>query len=155
MSTPSEVIRSTPKKRLIIRGLLMLAYITLAILVFVNGRGHTLLLDNKSAADGSYAGLRIVDATVNNQDPVQLTMRERVKATVIGQKHRIAIDVAGQRYEATFKVPFGEDFILVSLPRLAAGIDPFWEPFRSEVVAPPPAEEEPLPTLDSPAPIGG
>jgi hypothetical protein len=155
MSAPTVVLRSTPQKRLIIRGLLLAAYLALALVVFIYGRGHTLLLDNKSAADGSYAGFRSLSVSVNGGEPLQLALRERDKASVVGQLHTVRFEANGQAYEASFRVPFGEDIILVSLPKLAAGIEPFWEPFRSEPVPRAAPAEEELPSLDNPPPIGG
>ncbi len=155
MSAPSTVLRSTPRRRLIIRGLLITAYLALALVVFIYGRGHTLLLDNKSAVDGSYTGFRAVSVSVNGGAPLQLALRERDKALVVGQRHTVRFEANGQAYEASFKLPFGEDIILVSLPKLAAGVEPFWEPFRSEPVQRAAPVEEELPSLDNPPPIGG
>jgi hypothetical protein len=155
MSSPDVVLRSTPRKRLIIRGLLVAAYLALAVLVFIFGRGHTLLLDNKSAVDGSYTGFRAVSVSVNDGAPLQLALRERDKALVVGQRHTVRFEANGKVYEASFKVPFAEDLILVSLPKLAAGVEPFWEPFRSEPVPRVTPAEEELPSLDNPPPIGG
>ncbi|TFG81671.1 MAG: hypothetical protein E4H20_09310, partial [Spirochaetales bacterium] len=51
---------SVPTRRWIVRGVLAVLYIALAISVFVSGRGHTILMDNKSAVDGSYQAFRTV-----------------------------------------------------------------------------------------------
>jgi hypothetical protein len=67
----------------------------------------------------------------------------------------VRFEANGKVYEASFKVPFAEDLILVSLPKLAAGVEPFWEPFRSEPVPRVTPAEEELPSLDNPPPIGG
>jgi hypothetical protein len=131
------------------------AYLTLALIVFIFGRGHTLLLDNKTAADGSYTGFRTLSVSVNGGAPLQLALRERDKALVVGQRHTVRFEANGQVYEASFKLPFGEDIILVSLPKLAAGVEPFWEPFRSEPIPRAAPVEEELPSLDNPPPIGG
>lgn len=149
MSMPAKT------RRILMRSALATLYIAIAAITFIYGRGHTLLLDNKSAADGSYEAFRLVDVSVNGKAPLQLAFRDRLREMVSGQKHRITFEVNGTKYDATLRVPFGEDIILVSIPKLAAGIDPFWEPFRSEArPAPAPAEETP-PSLEEAPSIGG
>ncbi len=142
-------------RRMVVRAAIAAVYLALGLWVFIGGRGHTLLLDNKSAEDGSYAAFNQVDVSVNGKEAIPLARRERDKALVVGQKHTIRFDANGKTYEASFRVPFGEDLILVSIPKLAAGIEPFWEPFRTETVPRPQAEEEAVPSIENPSTLGG
>lgn len=142
-------------RRAAFRAALAAAYLAAAAWAFVGGRGHTILLDNKSAEDGSYAAFRTVEASVNGGEVQQLSMRERVKAVAVGQRLRVKASANGRTFEGEARIPFGEDIILVSLPKLAAGIEPFWEPFRSEPAPRPAAEDEAPPSLEAAPSIGG
>lgn len=143
------------RRRAAFRAALAAAYLAAAAWAFVGGRGHTILLDNRSAEDGSYAAFRAVEASVNGGEIQRLAMRERVKAVAVGQRLRVKASANGRAFEGEARIPFGEDIILVSLPKLAAGIEPFWEPFRAEPSPRPAAEDEAPPSLESAPSIGG
>lgn len=146
---------SSAGRRAAIRAALALAYLAIAAWAFVGGRGHTVLLDNKSAEDGSYAAFRTVEVSVNGGEAQQLSMRERAKAVAVGQRLRITASANGRSFEGEARIPFGEDIILVSLPKLEAGIEPFWEPFRTAPAPAPAAEDEAPPSLEAAPSIGG
>jgi hypothetical protein len=141
-------------RRLLTRAVLAVVYIALAVFLFVNGREHTILLDNKQAADGSSQAFRRVKVFVDKQSPVELFARDRDMVKVRGQRHRIRIetqDDAG-RLETVFTVPLKDNMILVSVPRMAAGVDDFWEPFVV-VYERPASEDTPPPSLDDPVQV--
>ena len=151
----SDVVDKTVRtRRAIVRAALIALYLALAAFVFTNGKGHTLLLDNKSLPDGSVKSLSIVEVYADKAPVVELLPRDRDMAFVTGQRHRIRIETPDgvAVKEVSFTVPLKEDMILVSIPKLAAGIEPFWEPFRT-APTPPPADEALPPPPDAPIPL--
>lgn len=143
-----------PNRRLIVRGGVLIVYLALIIFVFVSGRGHTVLVDNKTAADESYQAFSLVKVYVGNEDGLELMPRDRDKVVVRGQRQVIRIETreAATVTEKTIRIPIGVDTVLVSLPKMAAGIEPFWEPFVVEIQRVS-REEEVLPSLDDPVPL--
>jgi len=138
-------------RRLAIRAGLVVLYFALGAFVFLNGREHTILLDNKSAPDGSTQAFRRVKVYVGDAQPVELYARDRDMIKVKGQSHRIRIETqeGAKRTEATFKLGLQADMVLLSVPRMAAGLDDFWEPFIIEYERPK-TTDEPLPSLEAP-----
>jgi hypothetical protein len=142
------------KRRVLVRAGLLVAYAALAVFVFVNGRTHTFLLDNKTLGDGAIPAMRRVKVFVNNQKPIELYARDRELLMVRGQAHRIRIETQDPavRLEAKFTVPFGNDMILLSVPKMASGADDFWEEFIIHYERPT-NNDAPPPTLEEPVPI--
>jgi hypothetical protein len=118
-------------RRSVIRAGLVAVGVGLAVLAFVLGRGHTILLDNKDAEDGSVSAFDGVLVTVDRQEELEMYLGDRLAATVTGQSHRITIeDFNGDTVvEKKIRVPLGQDMVLVSIPKLAAGIEPAFVPF--------------------------
>ncbi len=118
-------------RRPFIRIVLILLWILLGVIIFFAGRGHTLLVDNQSAKDGSYKAFEMVNVTVDNQDDEEIWEGERIRLTVAGSKHRIFVEFDDGRepVEMEFELPIKEDMYLLSVPRMIAGMD-FVEPFR-------------------------
>jgi hypothetical protein len=112
-------------RRLLVRLCLLAVYAGLIALVFHLGKGHTLILDNKDAEDGSVKAIESLSVSVDGQEPLDLNAGERDQAKVQGQGHRVEITVKdGQKVEKRITVPLSEDMLLVSLPRLLAGVQP-------------------------------
>ena len=134
IATPASI----KKRRLFVRLLLVLVYLGLGIFVFINGRTHTLLVDNKSLEDGSAQAFRRVSVYIDRQKPLEMYARDRELIKVRGQTHRIRIETQEdtKRTEATFTLPFGSEMVLISVPGMASGSDDFWEEFIIEYVRP-------------------
>lgn len=154
----SEVPRNrsagTRTRRLLVRGAVLVVYLALMAFVFISGRGHTVLVDNKTAADESYQALSVVKVYVGKEAGLELAPRDRDKVVVRGQQQLIRIETreAVPVTERTIRIPIGVDTVLVSIPKMAAGIEPFWEPFVVEIQRVV-REEEVLPSLDNPVPL--
>ena len=105
------------------------------------GKGHTLLIDNKDAEDGSVQAIDGVMVAVDRQEPLELYSGDRDKALVMGQSHAISIEVIGDGTKVVkrIRLPMGGDMLLLSIPKLAAGIEPAVIPFVAPQ-APPPEE---------------
>jgi len=153
-SKNDAVAKAVRIRRFAVRGVLVVLYFALAIFMFFNGREHTLLLDNKSAADGSTVAFRRVKVYIDRQEPIELYARDRDMIKVRGQGHRIRIETqeATQRLEAEFVIDLETDMVLLSVPRMAGGFDDFAQPFVVEYERPK-AADEPLPSLEAPVPL--
>lgn len=133
----------TKLRRSLVRGGLILAYVLLMALVFVLGKSHTILVDNKDSADGSAPALDGILVSVDGQEPLELYAGDRDMVKVKGQRHRVSIEpvTGGDKIEAALDVPMGEDMLLLSVPKLANRQPGFLERFvqRDE---PRPADEQ-------------
>lgn len=118
-------------RRPFIRIVLILLWILLGVIIFFTGRGHTLLVDNQSAKDGSYKAFEMINVTVDNQNDEEIWEGERIRLTVAGAKHSIFVEFDDGRepVKREFVLPVKEDMYLLSVPKMIAGMD-FVEPFR-------------------------
>ncbi|WP_304225999.1 DUF6672 family protein [Gracilinema caldarium] len=118
-------------KKTLIRSALVFVYVLLLVLMLVTGKRHTILIDNKDAADGSYEAINGMSVQIDNLESAEYYPGDRDKALVKGQRHRIKIELFDDEkvIEREFRVPFGQDMVLLSVPKLVAGIEPFIEPF--------------------------
>jgi hypothetical protein len=69
--------------------------------------------------------------SIDNGDPLEYYPGDRDKAVVQGQKHTLTIEIfdTGKVITRTFKIPLWTDMVLISVPKLVAGIEPWMEPF--------------------------
>ena len=111
----------TKRRRLLVRLGLCVVYAVAIGLVFVYGKGHTVILDNKDTEDGSVKALETVSISLDGQEPTDLQAGDRDMAKVRGQKHLVEITINGQKYQTRVTLPLGEDTLLLSVPRLVAG----------------------------------
>jgi len=126
------------QRRLLVRAALVLVYAGLIGLVFVVGKGHTLIIDNKDSDDGSVKAIESLTVSVDGQEPIDLMAGDRDMAKVRGQGHLVEITVKdGQKVQNRISVPLGEDVLLLSLPNLLAGVKPAVIPFVAKDVATP------------------
>lgn len=121
----------TVVKRNLIRAAIGVVWIGLAAYLFMAFRGHTVLVDNKAAADGSYQAFELVAVSIDGGKPVEYFEGDRDRAAVVGTRHRVELKFADGRppFKGEFVLDRGTDVFLLSLPKLAAGIEPFVEPF--------------------------
>lgn len=121
------------QKTLIGRSLLVVVYLGLLVFVFLTGRTHTFLVDNKNAEDGSFKAFRGMEVTVGKQNPVEFMKGDRDKFTVKGQTVSLHVEFfdGSDPVDAKIKIPLKEDTVLLSIPKLVAGIEPALEPFDS------------------------
>ncbi len=79
-----------------------------------------------------------VTVSVDGQEPVDFMSGDRDIAKVRAQWHSIEITVNGQKTVKKFTVPLGMETALLSIPKIAAGIEPALIPFV-QADEPPPA----------------
>jgi hypothetical protein len=120
-------------RKLFIRILLLGAVVAFSVFLFSSGKGHTLLLDNKTATMGGHehAAVSAVTVTVDSLKPVKILPGERDLVVVKGVHHRITVSGAGVTVEKRFELPF-EDMFLCSMPALLDGDDAWFEAKRPE-----------------------
>ena len=130
--------RKVPLRRTLVRAALILVYVGLMVLVFVLGKGHTLLVDNKDVAGTDLRAYSIVKITVDNLKPSEETKGDRDMFKIKGQKHRIVLEVPGDPNKIVryITIPMGSEIVLISIPKLAAGQDPFETFVPAEAVTP-------------------
>lgn len=130
--------RKVPLRRTLVRSALVLVYIGIMVFVFVGGKGHTLLVDNKDLPEAGLKAYGLVTITVDNLKSSDETRGDRDMFKIAGQKHRIVLEVPGdpQKIVRYITVPMGSDITLISIPKLAAGQDPFLTFVPAEVVTP-------------------
>jgi hypothetical protein len=128
--TAKSAPQSKTRRRLVQGGLLVV-YILIMVLMIFTGRRHTILIDNKDAADGSYSAVNGMEVSIDTQESSEYYPGDRDKALVQGQKHTIKVTVFddNRTLEKTFTVPLWSDMMIISVPKMAAGLEPWIEPF--------------------------
>lgn len=118
-------------KKIIARSILVVLYLVLAIVMFLTGRTHTILIDNKGDDAGTYKAVKGMEVSVDKGEPVEFYKGDRDKFTVKSQKHTIHIEFFDGSEPVTFtvKVPVTYDYVLLSIPKYLAGIEPYMEEF--------------------------
>jgi len=131
----------TAIRRLAIRAALVAAFVGLTALVFVLGKGHTILVDNKDAEDGAVEAVDGVMVSVDRQEALELYRGDRDRVMVMGQSHTVTIENIndGTKIERRIRLPIGEETLLLSVPNLMAGREPALVPYVAPQ-APPPEE---------------
>ena len=104
-------------RRLAVRTALVAVFVGLAALAFLAGKGHTILVDNKDAEDGSVAAIDGVMAAVDRQAALELYAGDRDKAVVMGQIHTVSIEIIadGTKIVKKIRLPLGEEILLLLL----------------------------------------
>lgn len=125
------------RKALVRAGLLVL-YVALVYLAFVTGKGHTVLVDNKDHEASGVTAFETVTVGVDRQETQELYPGDRVMFKVKSQKHTISLEIMGQseKIVRTLVLPMDAEMVVVNLPRLAKGLEPYWETFVPVHAAP-------------------
>jgi len=126
----------------------------LGVVMYIVGKQHTILLDNKTLETGgkTYQAFSIVEVEVNRGESIELAARDRDKAEVMGQKNRITVVYTDKSFEehklvTDFSVPLEQDMVLVNIPALVGGADEsvWMQPYEVPTLAVVP-EAEPVVT---------
>ena len=125
-------------RRLAVRAALAAVFVGLAALAFLTGKGHTILVDNKDAEDGSVQAFDGVMVTVDRQESLEMYLGDRLAVTVMGQSHTVTIEDlnGGTKVERKIRLPLGEETLLLSVPMLAEGREPALVKFVAPQTAP-------------------
>lgn len=123
-------------KMILIRIATLIAVLVISIALFYSGKGHTLLLDNKTIEINSseYKALDFVDVKIDSGEFSELLKRDRTKELVAGQKHKITVNYMDMGVEKeiqkTFKLKVGDPMYLLSIPALIAEDDDWLQVFE-------------------------
>ncbi|MBQ0167451.1 MAG: hypothetical protein KBT02_10140 [Treponema sp.] len=118
-------------KKIIARSILVVLYILLVVVMFLTGRTHTILIDNKGDPDGAYKAVKGMEVRVDSGEPVEFMKGDRDKFPVKAQKHTIDIEFfdGSDPVSFTVTIPVSYDYVLLSIPKYLAGIEPYMEEF--------------------------
>ena len=117
-------------RRTMLRLALAALWIGLAVFLFRTYRGHTILVDNKEAAGGSFAADDLIVVSLDGGKGVEYLRGDRDRMPVTGTRHVIVVKTpGGATVEKEFELDFGVDVFMLSVPKMKAGIEPFVEPF--------------------------
>ena len=130
----------TKTRRMMVRGILLVVYVSVMMVAFVLGKGHTILLDNKDSSDGSVKAFENVTLSVNGTEPIEFTSGDRDMVKVRAQWHTFEVTVNGQKTVKKVTLPLGQSILLLSIPKLVAGVEPYIIPFVQADEPPPPVD---------------
>lgn len=136
----TDARKNIPTRRILVIAGLLILYVALTCLVFVLGKGHTVIVDNRNsgALIASKDGFTV---SVNGSEPVEMYPGDRIQEKTKGQGITITVETfSGQKTEKRFTIPLLMDTILVSIPKMTAGTEPYFEVF-TPTFTPPPANE--------------
>lgn len=127
-----RAIQNIPKKTLLLRLFLLILYAALLLVLFINGRSHTVLIDNKADPNGEWQAVRSMSVSINGGEPSEYQRGDRDQVRVKGQKMQISIEFfdGSEALSKTIKLPFMEDTLLLSIPKLIATRSDALEPFN-------------------------
>ena len=140
---------SFKNRSFVVRTILVLVYIAVLIIMLTTGKRHTILIDNKDSEDGSVLAIDGMSIQIDNQEASEYYPGDRDKAVVQGQKHKVRVEILadGKVVETTFRVPLNQDMVLLEVPKLIAGVEPYLKPFTML------QEQASAPTVDTPQSI--
>lgn len=118
-------------RRTLVQVGLLVVYVALIGLSFVTGKGHTILVDNKDNEAAAVTAFEDVVVGMDRQETLELMPGDRDMFKVKGQRHRISVEVAGQGEKVVrdFSLSLDSDMVVINLPKLVKGIEPYWETF--------------------------
>ncbi len=119
-------------RRLLVRAALIVVFAGLVVLMFNLGKLHTFILDNKNLADGSLTAARGGNlVSIDGREASEIYPGERSMEKVKGQRHTITVtSLSGtDKVVRRISLDLDSEMMLVSLPRLIAGKEPYMEVF--------------------------
>ena len=130
MKAKSVIDPKVRTRRLVIRLALVVVYFALIAVFFLIGKGHSILVDNKDVSE-EILGLDGVLVSIDGREALELYPDDRDRENVRAQTHRVRVeDFNGEVLaEKRFTLPLNKDMIVLSVPKLVAGIEPFLDDF--------------------------
>lgn len=136
----NEEKRMNKRKTLLIRVGLILLLAVLSTVLFITGKGYTLLLDNKTveSAGGEWRALDSAVVIVDKQEPVELFRRDRVSVEVKGSRHVLKVIIRNRMGQETdsktvpINLKLGSRYYLLSIPGLIQEGEGWLTPFSTE-----------------------
>ena len=115
-------VRSKKGQRLVKIGLVIF-YLLLMALMFLLGRSHTVLIDNKSDPNGAYKAIDGCTISFNGEKPIEMFKGDRDKIMLRGQTHRVKVSFFSGQEDVIgiITIPLFEDAVMVSIPAFVKG----------------------------------
>lgn len=169
LGSPAAIPARARARRPAVLAAFLLLYVALGAFVFLSGRTHTVIIDYAATEDGSAPAVEQVTIYVGRSEGIEYTGGDfRDQVLVKGQRQQLAIEsfFGGEKIVRDFSIPVGADLILLSVPKAAAGIEPFVSAYvapkrmvsaedpnegSSSFTSPAPGESPAVPGLDGPA----
>lgn len=115
-------------RRIAIRAGVLVLFVALGIFLFINGKGHDILIDNKTVTlgDTTYEAFASAMVSLDGRKAVEIQRRERLPETLVGGKHHIKVEVMNrggkvvQTVEQSFALGLARTYLL-NLPALVSG----------------------------------
>jgi hypothetical protein len=132
---PNKTFR---KRRLIIRAVLVIAWISLGAILFVVNRGHTLLVDNRGLEAENLRAPDIIKVSVDRGKGLELLRGDRDMLEVRGGSHLIRVEFpgGGPPLEKRVTLSLMPDMFLLSIPRMIRGDENCVEVFSARPESP-------------------
>jgi hypothetical protein len=141
--TATATATTVKRRRLAIRLGLVALWFILIVLLFVNGKGHVLILDNQPMP-GVTPLAEGFSVSVDGRKPVSFSFGlDRDMAKVQGQSHRITVTglPGGQTVSKDIAIKLDDEMAILSIPKLVAGVEPAVATFVPKTAAPSPEPE--------------
>lgn len=138
--------KGTKARRRVVGLSLVALYVALTLFVFNLGKGYYVYVDNSDTEDGlAEAIMDGVIVQIDDNESAEYYARDRDKFRLRGREHRVRLELLadGAVIEKTVDVGGLGDNVLLSIPKLAAGIEPATSRFEAIVFTAP--AEEPVP----------
>jgi len=122
------------RRRLLIRLVLAVIWISLGVLLFVKNRGHTVLLDNKNVEIPQITATDMIRVKVDGKNDMEFFKGDRDLVKVAGSRHKIHVEFSdgSAPFNTQFNLPLGPDMFLLSIPKMLNGIEPYIEVFHTQ-----------------------
>lgn len=115
-------VRSKKAQRAV-RISLAVLYLLIMMVMFLLGRSHTVLIDNKGDPNGAYKAIDGCAVSFGGGKPIEMFKGDRDKIMLRGQTHQVTIRFFNGQEDVTgsISIPLFEDAVIVSLPALVSG----------------------------------
>ena len=122
------------RRRLFIRLILAVLWISLGVLLFVKNRGHTVLLDNRNVETPQLRAPDMIMVAVDKRNAMEFFRGDRDQVKVPGSRHTIRVEFSDGTppYDGQFSLPLGPDMFLLSIPKMLNGVEPYIEVFYTQ-----------------------
>jgi hypothetical protein len=124
----------TRRRRFIIRAALVLVWVGLGAVLFLLNRGHTVLVDNRDAAEPALEAPDLIKVTVDGKQSLEFFRGDRDMFKVAWSRHRVTVEFTDGRppFETDINLPLGPDMFLLSIPKMINGVEPCIEVFYTQ-----------------------
>ena len=115
-------VRSKKAQRAV-RISLAVLYLLIMMVMFLLGRSHTVLIDNKGDPNGAYKAIDGCSISFNGEKPIEMFKGDRDKILLRGQTHQVKVSFFNGQEDVTgtITIPLFEDAVMVSIPAFVTG----------------------------------